>query len=429
MTTTSTGASTTPRASSRLLHPDPTVRRLAAVTLVNTLGNGLLMTLGALYFTRVLGFGLGQVGIALTAAGLCGVLVGVPAGRAADRWGTKPALLALVAAEAVGTACYPLVHGYTAFVLLACAVTAADRGSATVRNALYAEVLPADGRVAGRAYLRVVTNVGIGAGTALAALALQADTRPAYTAAILADAVSFAVVGVMYAALPTPGRAAHPAAGTDGGLRRSALRDRPYLAVTALSGLLGLQFAMIEVGVPLWIVRHTEAPRFLVAASFVVNTVLVVAFQVRATRGTEEPAAAARIFRRGGLLVAASCVALALAHGLPAWLAAVVLLGAAALQALGEVLGQAASWALGYDLAEDGAHGEYQGVFNTGFSVAMMLGPVLVTTAVIGNGLAGWIGLGLLFAAASAAMVPTVAWALRRSAARTAARPAPQPAG
>ncbi|MFD0527610.1 hypothetical protein ACFQ1I_11025 [Kitasatospora arboriphila] len=79
MTTTSTGAPAASRASSRLLHPDPTVRRLAAITLVNTLGNGLFMTLGALYFTRMLGLPAAQVGIGLTAAGLCGVLIGVPA--------------------------------------------------------------------------------------------------------------------------------------------------------------------------------------------------------------------------------------------------------------------------------------------------------------------------------------------------------------
>ncbi|WP_431677636.1 MFS transporter [Kitasatospora sp. KL5] len=420
MTTTSTGAPAAPRASSRLLHPDPTVRRLAAITLVNTLGNGLFMTLGALYFTRVLGFGAAQVGLGLTLAGLVGVLVGVPAGRAADRWGTKPVLLVLVSTEAVGTACYPLVGGFTAFVLLACAVTAADRGSATVRNALYAEILPPDRRVAGRAYLRVVTNVGIGIGTGVAALVLVADTRGAYNAAVLADVATFAVVVVMYAALKTPGRSPGGTAEQAGKRSGSALRNAPYVLVAGLSGLLGLQFAMIEVGVPLWIADHTEAPRVVVACTLVVNTILVVALQVRATRGTEEPRSAARIFRRGGILVALSCVAFALAAGLPAWLAVLLLLTGAVLQALGEVLGQAAGWALGYDLAEEGAHGEYQGVFNTGFSAAMMLGPVLVTTVVIGHGPIGWGALAALFAAASAAMVPAVGWALRRKAAAAA---------
>src|SRR5689334_679282 len=37
----------------RLPHPDPVVRRLSWMVLVNTVGNGLFMTVSALYFTRV----------------------------------------------------------------------------------------------------------------------------------------------------------------------------------------------------------------------------------------------------------------------------------------------------------------------------------------------------------------------------------------
>src|SRR5215469_16176135 len=56
----------------RLLHPDPVVRRLSWMVLVNTVGNGLFMAVSVLYFTRVTGLGVGRVGIGLTAAGLCG---------------------------------------------------------------------------------------------------------------------------------------------------------------------------------------------------------------------------------------------------------------------------------------------------------------------------------------------------------------------
>ncbi|MER5862817.1 MFS transporter [Kitasatospora sp. NPDC002040] len=225
MTTTDQALAPTP-ARNRLRHPDPTVRRLALVTLVNCLGNGLSMTLGVLFFTRVLGFGAVQVGTALTAAGLCGVLAGVPAGRAADRWGSRRVLVVLVTGEALGVTAYTLVHSYALFVPLACLVAALDRGSAAVRSALYAEVLPADKRVAGRAYLRVVTNVGIGAGTAVAALALHVDTRSAYVTAILADAVSFAAVALMYAALTVPPRVAAPKVVGSRGQERRHDEDR-----------------------------------------------------------------------------------------------------------------------------------------------------------------------------------------------------------
>jgi MFS family permease len=144
-----------------------------------------------------------------------------------------------------------------------------------------------------------------------------------------------------------------------------------------------------------------------------VNTVLVVALQVRAAKGTDEPGAAARAFGVGGLLVAASCAAFALALDTPALVAAVLLVGGVALQSLGEVRGQAAAWALSYDLAPEGAHGEYQGVFNTGMSGAMMLGPVLITWLVIGHGWLGWAALAALFAVTGLAMAPAVRWAKR----------------
>ncbi|WP_407991234.1 hypothetical protein [Kitasatospora sp. CMC57] len=182
--------------------------------------------------------------------------------------------------------------------------------------------------------------------------------------------------------------------------------------MSVLNGLLGLQFSMLEVGVPLWVVEHTDAPRVLVAVSLIVNTVLVVLLQVRATRGTEEPTAAARIFRRGGLLIAA-CLLIGLAHGLPGWLAAVLLIAGVACQTLSEIFCQAAGWALSYDLAGDGNHGAYQGVFNSGLAAALMLGPVLITTVVITNGLLGWILLGALMLVGAAAMPAAVRWAQR----------------
>ncbi|MEV6977779.1 MFS transporter [Kitasatospora sp. NPDC093806] len=410
---------------SRLLHPDPMVRRLARITLLNTIGSGLSLSVGVLFFTRFLGLSAAQLGLALTAAGLCGVLASVPAGRAADRWGTRRILVALVTVTGLGTAGYTLVGGYPAFVALACLVTAADRGASAVRNALYAEVLPADKRVAGRAYLRVVTNIGICLGTGVGAIALQVDSRVGYLTAILADAGSYLLVAVLFHRLRVPGPAGgarmvrassaqRETAGKPVRDRNPALRDGPFLVVTALSGVLSLQFAMLEVGVPLWIAQQTEAPRITIAGTLIVNTVLVIAFQVRATKGTEEPAAAARACGRGGLFLAASCLVIGLAHGLPAVLAAVVVLAGVALQAAGEVLGQAGSWALSYDLAGDRAHGAYQGVFNAGTSASMMIGPAVVSTAVIGFGLAGWAALGALLAAAGLAMGPAVRWAGRR---------------
>ncbi|WP_051732873.1 MFS transporter [Kitasatospora phosalacinea] len=392
----------------RLLPEDPVLRRLSAITLVNTVGSGLGMTLGVVYFTRVMGFGVGTVGLVLTVAGACGVAAGVPAGRLSDRYGPKPVLVALLAVQAVCAAAYVLVDRLAVFALLACLVAVADRGGAAVRGALFAEVLPTDGRVAGRAYLRSVTNIGISVGTLGAAAVLQLDTRGVYLAALLVDAASYGAIAVLYAVLvPVAARTAEQAERAAGG-PNPALRDRVFLLLTGLNGVVTLQFVMIEVAVPLWVVRDTDAPRWMVAGGLLVNTALVIVLQVRATRGTEEPRAAARVFRRGALLVAASCLVLGLAAGVPGWAAALLVAGGVACQALGEVYSQAGGWALSYGLAKDDAHGAYQGVFNTGMSGALMLGPVLMTSVVIAHGPFGWALLAALFAAAGWGMTALV---------------------
>ncbi|MGW7447223.1 MFS transporter [Kitasatospora sp. NPDC054795] len=463
-------APATPRATGvaaalrRRLHPDPTVRRLAGITLVNTVGNGLSLSVAVLFFTRVLGLSAAQLGLGMTAAGLCGVAASVPAGRAADRWGARRVLVVLVSVQAIGTAGYALVHSYPAFVALACLVSAVDRGSAATRNALYAEVLPADRRVVGRAHLRVVTNVGICLGTAIGAIALQLDTRPVYLTAILADAASFVAVAVLFHRLDIPRRpsmtgasapsepsasgaavselsepseasesgaagsepsaktgVANPSDPSGRGVKQGrrpnpALRDGPFLAVTVLNALFCLQFAVLEVGIPLWIVQETDAPRITVAGTLIVNTLLVITLQVRATRGTEERTGAARACGRAGVVLAASCLVVSLAHGLPAGVAAVVVLGGVALQSLGEVAAQAGGWALSYDLAGERDHGAYQGVFNAGTAAALMAGPALVGALVIGYGMVGWVVLGAVLAAAGLAMRPAVRWAGRREA-------------
>ncbi|WP_327070184.1 MFS transporter [Kitasatospora sp. NBC_01302] len=420
MTTTTSAAApaSTIRPRGRLLPGDPVMRLLSWTTLVNAFGNGLFYTVSALYFTRILGYGVGQVGVVLTVAGLCGVAASIPAGRAADRWGSKRVLIALVAAEGVGTIGYTLVHGLAAFALLACVVTAVDRGTTTTRSALYAEVLTADQRVAGRAYLRAVTNVAMGLGSVLAGVTLQLDSRAAYQATVLADALSFVLVALVLRRLP--GRSAAAAAAADEAAaapraerRNPALRDLPFLALTGLNAVLTLQFAMLEIGIPLWVVRDTHAPRFLVAAVMIVNTVLVVLFQVRATKGTEEPRLAARACLRGGLLLGAGCAVVGLAHGLPAVLASVVLVLGVVIEGGGEVLTQAGGWALSYDLAGDRAAGAYQGVYNAGMAAALMAGPALITLGVVGHGPLGWLAFGALFAAAGAAMGPVTRWSQR----------------
>lgn len=200
MTTTPTSEQVT-RASG-LLPADPVLRRASLLTFVNSLGNGLYFPLGVLYFTRIVGLDATAVGLGMTAAGLVGVAAGVPAGRAADRWGARRVAALLWAGTGVATAAYVLVHSYAGFLVAVVCATGLQMASRGVQGALYADVLPAATRVEARAYLRMVTNVGMGVGGAFGAIALQLDTRDAYVAVILLNAVSFAGPALMIPGLP-----------------------------------------------------------------------------------------------------------------------------------------------------------------------------------------------------------------------------------
>ncbi|GAA2788785.1 MFS transporter [Kitasatospora paracochleata] len=407
-----TSTAALPRAR-RLLPADPLLRRLVLMSLVNTVGNGLFGTVSVLYLTRSVGLSAHQVALGLTAAGVCGTFAGVPMGRLADRVGSKRLLLVVGPLEAVAVLGYALVGSWAAFVALACAATVLERGAVAVRSALIARVVPGERQVASRALLRSVMNAGLVVGAGGAALVLQVDRYPAYVAVLVLDALSFLGAAALLAGLPAPDMASadgREAARPRG--RRSALRDRRYLAVTALHAVLELQFAMLAVGIPLWIAFHTAAPRALVAAVDVVNCLTVVLFQVRAGRGVSGVPGAARACARGGVLLAGACLVYASAGGRGAVVASVVMLAGAVVHSVAELLTSAGGWTLSLDLADPAAHGEYQGVFMSGQAASHVIGPLVVTVTVLDHGTAGWAVLAGLLAVAGL-VLPRVAGGAR----------------
>src|SRR4051812_32554518 len=89
-----------PRSAARmvagLLPERGAVRQLALVTLVNTTGNGIFFTLSALYFTRIVGLSVAQVGVGLGIAAFAGLFGGIPLGHLADRRGPREVMAVLL---------------------------------------------------------------------------------------------------------------------------------------------------------------------------------------------------------------------------------------------------------------------------------------------------------------------------------------------
>jgi MFS family permease len=385
-------------------------RKLAPIAFVNAVGNGLFFSISALFFTRTVGITTTQLGIGLTVGGVCGALASVPVGHLAERWGPKRVTIVLWLVEAVGMLAYTRVHSFAVFLPLVCFVVMADRSVGTGYRVLIAQGLASDDRARARSYLRAVANTGMGAGAAIGAAALQFDRRSAYVAAILVNAVSFVVAAVMLSRLTLPQQQEQTATAAEGkpaGVTRlQVLRDRPYLAVTVLSMILTLQFGLLEIGLPLWVAQRTKAPHAVVGAALVINTAVIAVLQMRLSKGSENLDRAARLCRRSGLLLAAGCLVFAVAAGVPAWFATVVVLTAVALQTFAEMYFSIGTMALSYDLVPSKGSGVYHGVFQSGYVIALLLSPLVITNSALRFGVGGWVALAVLFAAAGSLMVP-----------------------
>lgn len=393
-----------------LVRPPAQVRRtLVLAQLANSVGDGAFLVTSVLYFAGVAGMSATQVGLGLTLGWAAGAVAGVPLGHLADRRGPRGVAVLLAVATATAVASFTMVRSFALFVAVACLYGVAQTGLAAARQALLAALVEPAGRTEVRAALQSTANGGLAIGAGIGGLALHLGTREAYLTILAADAAGFLLAALILLRLPSVA----PAPAGEG-TRLTVLRDRPYALVTLINAVLLFYMPLLSVAVPLWITQRTAAPAWVVSVLFLVNTAGVLLFQVRVARRVRGLPDAVRSIRYAGAVMLAACAAFALsAAGPSAWAAAAVLVGAMVLQVAAELMLAAGAWEIGFGLAPEGRQGQYQGFFGTGTAVARMLGPVVLTTAVMGWGTAGWLLVGVVFLAAGAAMTPAVTWATR----------------
>lgn len=393
----------------QLIPPKGPIRVLVRANLGRSVGNGILISLVVLFFVRSVGLPPGQLGIGLTIAAALKILASVPGGHLVDVIGPRTSAVIFVSLQGVLVVGYSLAGGFTGFVIAACLVSAAETVGESARGALIAAVVEGADRVRARAYLRSVNNIGISVGAVFGGIALSVDTPTGYVAFLVACGLLFVWSGLSYLALP-------PVAPVERGQRAqwwAVLGDRPYVVVGVINAVLMMNTGILTIALPVWIAASTTAPASVYSAILLLNTVMVVVFQVRMSRGAEDVTGGANALRRCGVLLAVCCGLFALAAGQPAWLA-IVFLGAGALvHVFGELLYSAGSWALAYGLAPEHAHGQYQGMFGMSSNIGTMAMPVAATTVIVGAGWLGWLAFAVVLLGAGMTAPAIGKWALR----------------
>ncbi|WP_189711783.1 MFS transporter [Streptomyces phaeofaciens] len=389
----------------RLMPDSGPQRVLAASNFVYTVGSGLYLTAGVLYFTEAVHLPAGQVGTGLGIAGCAALVLGVAVGHLADRYGARGVYAVTLVVQALATAGFVLVDSFWPFVVVV-AVAAGAKAAGKAAHSPLVRRYGGDRPQEFRAYLRAVTNVGISLGALGAGWVVQAGTLTAYQLMAIGNAIAFVVSAAFLVSLPPV--APLPAAG---GPRWIALRDRPYLLLTVLDGIMAIQFKVLTVAIPLWLVGATTAPRWLISGTMLTGTVMVVAFQVRAGRDIDSPEAGGNAYRRAGVAFLIACSLISLSAGIPAWAAATLLLLAVVIHTVGELWHAAAGFEVSFALAPEHATGQYLGVFGLGAGLADALGPSLLIALCITWGRPGWYVVGAMFALTGLAAPLAVRWA------------------
>ncbi|WP_030680051.1 MFS transporter [Streptomyces sp. NRRL B-1347] len=434
--------------------PDPSDARAQRIvigaSMTGNAGYGLLSTITVLYFSTHLHLAASRIGLALTVAGACAMLLGIPAGRLADttvppRLGAALSYLLLAATEV----CVLTVDSYSGLVIVLVVAAGFQMTAATMRQTIVARLGGPRASVF-RAKVLARSNLAMMVGMAASSLVIAGGSAAAYRAAILLCCVLTAVQGLLFLALP-PGLAAPgattsapaldepgadgPAAadgpGADGpapdgpaaeadraGSRWEAFSDLSYLSVCLIYATLVLLETVVTVALPLWITQHTAGPGWLIAVFGVANTLAIACLLTRTARRVNTPRRAGRAMAVGGVFAGVFCLLTALASGLPVLPAVVVLVIALLASIAAELLTVSAEMELTMTLAPEHAKGQYLGLSQTALTAAGTAGPSLVTLACLTWGRPGWILLGALLTLAGLATPAVAAWAERT-------RPAP----
>ncbi|MER7340940.1 MFS transporter [Streptomyces sp. NPDC000075] len=404
--------------------------------LLDRTGTGVWAAASVLFFTFVVGLDAARLGLMLGVGAIAGIAGSPLAGHLADRFPVRPLLIACHLLRLAALCAMLVVTRFELLLAIVALTHLGDRAAKTLEM-LFATRVAGERRATYQALSRSAANAGYAVGAGIAAIGLAIGTRGAYEVLILGNALSFLVASVLVwrtrephdpgrlvAAAARPKAEAAPAhagpAHVNPSGRRSPWRDRGYLRFVLLDMPLNLDDSLLNVGLPLWLVHHTDAPHAVVPAFLAVNTVLVVVLQLTVSAKVRTPYEAAGAVAWYGLFLLGACVLLALTPANGPWTASAVLLGAAVLVTAAELVRSVCSWELAVSLAPGEARASYLGVAGISPSTQKAVGPLLLTGAVMAAGPAGWLALG--------AGVAGLALVQRRSALRRLAAAPPAPA-
>jgi MFS family permease len=391
----------------RLAGPTSLVRHLSVQSVLSAFGDGVFLTGSAVFFTQIVGLSAAQVGLGLTVAGIVTFLLAVPLGKLSDRFGAKHVWAVSSLLEALLYLTWLAAGGMAAFLGALVAVQLVSTASRSARNAYRFDVFPREQRVASNAYFRAARNVGYTLGALLAGLALATDSDQVIRLVPVATAALLLLNATLVARLPATAPQAEEESPVEQAVTGgSALRNRGFVLMSTMGGVLSTHQVLLNVVIPLWLVEETDAPHVLLAWLFGTNTVMAVLLQVAAARGVVTIADSLRAERRGAAFFVLSCAIVLVTHDTVGWVTiALVWIGHVTVTGA-ELFSSAGEWGLQAELSDPARRGEYQGVSQLGFTLGSVWAPAVYTYLAMQWGTPGWLVIAGIVVAAAVVLHP-----------------------
>ncbi|MFA7761750.1 MFS transporter [Streptomyces sp. NRRL S-448] len=362
--------------------------------LIDSVGNGMLLPLGLLYFTDVQGLPLARVGAAMTVGQALALPVTFLAGRLMDRVGPKRVVVWANILSAAGFALFLLAREPSHVAGVYLLVQAGINMYFTAQRTLITHVTQAAERRTWFAFTGSLRNIGLAAGSAAAAGALTVFGNGALRWMIAVDAATYLLAAACFAALTTT--PPEPDGTPPGALVTRADHTRRYLLLVAVNIPYVLAQAVLAVLVAVYTTRALGLPASAASLLFVINTVIVSACSTVITAHVA-PKVPRRAVTAGYLIMAVGMWAFAL-PALPAlpsppgaasaaWAALIV---AIVLFSVAEILLGPALSELSVSLTPRAAGGFTQGLYQFSWAVGMVAAPALFTLLLEAGPLLPW---------------------------------------
>lgn len=375
---------------------------------IDNFGSGLFLPLPILYATRVMGLPLGVAGVVITIGTAVGFAVPLVAGRLVDRFGPRAVVIGSQFTQAAGAFGYLLADGVAVLGVAAVLLAAGQQAFYSSLFALIGDVAGSGPKDRAFAVVAMVRAACFGLGGLVVGVVLAGAGPAGLRIAVAADAVSFLVAAAILVAFLRVTVVRHPAPPAGAGV----LRNRPYLALIAVTALFALALDFFLIGIPVYVLDILDAPAWLPGAMLALLTAMT------SVAGTAVVHWTRRLSRTTSMALGAACyviwclASLAAVLVPPGWRPAYLLvtllpIGVANLiGARGNALAEAA--------APLALRGRYLAAFQYAFTTAGVAAPAVVALFALGDEVP-WLVIAATSAAAGVAL-PVLARHLPRAA-------------